>query len=56
MNEELDLLKDVALRLGEAGIDYMTTGSLAMSFYAAPRMTRDIDIIIINIGPDDSGS
>ncbi|MBN2210760.1 MAG: nucleotidyltransferase [Sedimentisphaerales bacterium] len=46
MNEELELLKDVARRLERAGIDYMITGSLAMAVYAIPRMTRDIDIII----------
>lgn len=46
MNEQLELLKDVAGRLEKAGIDYMLTGSLAMAVYAVPRMTRDIDIII----------
>lgn len=46
MNEQLELLKDVAGRLEKAGIEYMITGSLAMAVYAVPRMTRDIDIII----------
>jgi predicted nucleotidyltransferase len=46
MNEELDLLKDVVLRLEKAGIEYMLTGSMAMAAYSTPRMTRDIDIII----------
>ena len=46
MNEELELLKDVALRLEKAGIEYMMTGSMAMAIYSTPRMTRDIDIII----------
>ena len=32
--------------IGDAGIDYMLTGSMAMNYYAVPRMTRDIDIII----------
>jgi predicted nucleotidyltransferase len=43
---ELLALGDVCARLDEAGIDYMLTGSLAMSFYARPRMTRDIDLVI----------
>ena len=46
LNEEVELLKDVALRLEHANVPYMTTGSMAMAIYATPRMTRDIDIII----------
>lgn len=46
MNEELELLNDVASRLEKAGIEYMVTGSLAMMLYSIPRMTRDIDIVI----------
>jgi hypothetical protein len=46
MNEELNLLKDIALRLDSAGIEYMMTGSMAMAIYSTPRMTRDIDMII----------
>ena len=45
-SEELAVLKTVARRLGEAGIAYMVTGSIAGNFYAVPRMTRDIDIVI----------
>ncbi len=29
-----------------AGVPYMLTGSMAMSAYAPPRMTRDIDLVI----------
>ena len=36
----------VTTRLAEAGIPYMVTGSIAMNYYAVPRMTRDIDIVI----------
>jgi predicted nucleotidyltransferase len=43
---ELDVLADVVNRLEQAGIEYMLTGSMAMNYYAVPRMTRDIDIII----------
>lgn len=46
MTFELDLLKDVCSRLNQANISYMLTGSCAANFYAVPRMTRDIDIII----------
>ena len=43
---ELLALRDLCARLDGAGIAYMLTGSLAMSFYARPRMTRDIDLVI----------
>lgn len=46
MPEELDVLRDVATRLSKANIPYMLTGSMALNFYARPRMTRDIDIVI----------
>jgi hypothetical protein len=42
---ELAVLRDVSRRFDEAGIPYMVTGSLAMSFYTTPRMTRDIDVV-----------
>ncbi len=44
---ELAALRDVCARLDGAGIAYMLTGSLAMSFYARPRMTRDIDLVVV---------
>jgi hypothetical protein len=43
---ELDVLRDVSVRLDGAGIAYMLTGSMAMNFYALPRMTRDIDFVV----------
>ena len=43
---ELSALHDVCARLDAASIAYMLTGSLAMSYYARPRMTRDIDMVI----------
>ena len=46
MSEELDLLVLVVGRLDAAQIPYMLSGSTAMSFYAEPRMTRDIDIVV----------
>ncbi len=46
MNEELEVLKTVTQALHNAGIAYMITGSVAMNYYAFPRMTRDIDIVI----------
>ncbi len=44
---ELAALRDLCARLDLAGIDYMLTGSLAMSFYARPRMTRDVDLVAL---------
>jgi hypothetical protein len=46
MKTELDILKDVAGKLSSINVSYMLTGSLAMMYYAQPRMTRDIDIVI----------
>lgn len=46
LTPELLALRDVCARLDGEGIAYMLTGSLAMSFYARPRMTRDIDLVI----------
>ncbi len=43
---ELDVLFDVIEKLNKLHIDYMLTGSLAMNYYAEPRMTRDLDIVI----------
>ncbi len=42
---ELDVLRNVSARFEDAGIPYMLTGSLAMNYYAMPRMTRDIDLV-----------
>ena len=46
MNEELKVLEIVTQRLEKAQIPYMITGSIAMNYYATPRMTRDLDLII----------
>lgn len=46
MWNEIDVLRDVSARLEKAGLDFMLTGSVAMNFYAEPRMTRDIDIVV----------
>ena len=46
MTPELLALQDLCSKLEGGGIAYMLTGSLAMSYYARPRMTRDIDIVV----------
>jgi hypothetical protein len=43
---ELDVLIDVVNKLNSLNVNYMLTGSLAMNYYAEPRMTRDLDFII----------
>jgi predicted nucleotidyltransferase len=53
MSEELEVLKDVARRLVRNKIAYMITGSTAANFYAVPRMTRDIDIVV-ELSPGDT--
>ena len=51
---EIDIVRDISHRFEQAGIPYMLTGSMAMNYYAQPRMTRDIDVVIA-IGPEDVG-
>lgn len=46
MQNELDIVRDVSRRLDTANIGYMLTGSMAMNYYAQPRMTRDIDVVV----------
>lgn len=43
---EIEILKLVTIKLEELAIPYMLSGSVASSFYAQPRMTRDVDIVI----------
>src|SRR5262245_61740255 len=43
---ELDVLRDISRRLDAAAIAFMVTGSVAMNYYAQPRMTRDIDLVV----------
>jgi hypothetical protein len=49
---EIDIVRDISHRFEEAAIPYMLTGSMAMNYYAQPRMTRDIDVVIA-IAPED---
>lgn len=46
MQNELDIVRDVSRRLEQGGLAYMLTGSMAMNYYAQPRMTRDIDLVV----------
>ena len=46
MLDELAVLKLVTARFEAAGIAYMVTGSVAVSLYAEPRMTRDVDLVV----------
>src|SRR6266513_4501115 len=43
---EIDIVRDISRRFDQTGINYMLTGSMAMNYYAQPRMTRDIDVVI----------
>jgi hypothetical protein len=46
LSQESEVLIEVCRRLSDAGIAYMVTGSIAGNFYALPRMTRDIDVVV----------
>lgn len=41
-----EFLHRVIRILDEAGVPYMLTGSLASAFYAIPRATQDLDVVI----------
>jgi len=41
MNEQIEFVKEIARRLDSAGIFYMFTGSIAMVFYATPRLSEE---------------
>ena len=43
---ELDVLAIVGERLAFLRVPFMLTGSYAMAYYATPRMTRDLDIVV----------
>jgi hypothetical protein len=53
MHDELWVLKLVASRLEAVGLPYMLTGSVALSLYAEPRMTRDVDLVV-DLRPSDA--
>ena len=46
MKNEIDVIRDITIKFAEGNIDYMLTGSVAMNYYAQPRMTRDIDVVV----------
>jgi hypothetical protein len=46
MTTELDVLGLVSDRLSGRGLPFMLTGSFALAYYATPRMTRDLDIVV----------
>jgi hypothetical protein len=53
MHNQMDIVRDVSERLDALQIPFMLTGSLAMNFYAPPRMTRDIDFVL-DLKPGDA--
>ena len=54
MDEQLEFLIEIVGRLEAAEIAYMVTGSMALSVYGTPRMTRDIDFVV-ELSPGDAG-
>lgn len=44
--DQLAILRDFTSRLDKLGIEYMLTGSMALVYYAMPRTTVDIDLVI----------
>lgn len=52
MKSEIDIIRDIAGKFERLETPYMLTGSIAMNYYATPRMTRDIDVVVL-IGKED---
>lgn len=46
MTTELEVLRIVSARLSDCGLPFMLTGSFALAYYATPRMTRDLDLVV----------
>jgi hypothetical protein len=46
MDEQTQVLKHFTQCLEKVGVAYMLSGSVALSYYAQPRMTRDIDLVV----------
>jgi hypothetical protein len=46
LDDQSRVLLDVVDRLEHEHIEYMISGSIALSAYVRPRMTRDIDIVV----------
>ncbi|ALG68093.1 nucleotidyl transferase AbiEii/AbiGii toxin family protein [Beggiatoa leptomitoformis] len=46
MHSQYQVLAHITQCLEQANIAYMLSGSVALSYYAQPRMTRDIDLVI----------
>jgi hypothetical protein len=46
MQSPHQILEDITQHLERAGIAYMLSGSVALSYYAQPRMIRDIDLVM----------
>ena len=52
VKSEIDIIRDIAGKFERLEMPYMLTGSIAMNYYAIPRMTRDIDVVVL-IGKED---
>lgn len=42
-----DLLSIFIVPLEQSGFDYMVTGSVATTLYGEPRMTHDVDLVLM---------
>jgi hypothetical protein len=52
MTTELDVLNCVSEGLSARSLPFMLTGSFALAYYATPRMTRDLDIVVALVAGD----
>jgi hypothetical protein len=47
MRSEREFLVDVLARLNRTGIEYMLTDSMASNYWGIPRMTHDLDFVLL---------
>lgn len=45
---ERETVKEVLRRLNEAGIRYCLVGGLALAYHSIPRLTQDVDILVLS--------
>ena len=47
MRSEREFLLDVLVRLKQAGVAYMLTGSMASNYWGTPRTTHDLEFVLL---------
>jgi hypothetical protein len=43
----MEFVKDIVSRLARGGVPYAITGSIASNYWGVPRLTHDVDIVVV---------